>query len=100
MTNFVDALKWTAKVLRAGGAPPGSVAILLTDGEHTTGGTRGEVLQQLVEFRKNQWRVFTIGLGEEAKTELLQRIAVTSYGAHFSVEHSEDLVDAFLDNCP
>ncbi len=97
MTNFVDALKWTSKVFRAGEAPPGSVAILLTDGEHTTGGTRGEVLQQLVEFRKNQWRVFTIGLGEEAKTELLQRIAVTSHGAHFSVEQSEELVDAFLD---
>jgi hypothetical protein len=96
MTNFVDALKWTADVLRAGEAPGGSVAILLTDGEHTTGGNEEDVLQELVEFRKKQWRIFTIGLGAEAETELLRRIAVTTHGAHFGVARAEDLVKAFL----
>lgn len=64
-------------------------AIFLTDGE-------GDYSDNAACFGDRGWKVFTIGLGDDADATLLQQIAVETEGQYLQLDESTNLVCEFL----
>jgi Mg-chelatase subunit ChlD len=97
-TNFVGALAVSRRLIMARMAAESNGAVIfLTDGKPTVGGKMDDVKAEVDFYTAMKWPIYTIGLSDKADTEVLQKMAAETGGAHFSVLKSEDLLSAFVD---
>lgn len=66
-------------------------AILLTDGYSS----EQKVLQQIAEAKKNEIKVYTIGLGKNVNHKLLQKLADDTGGHYFHITDSSEISTAY-----
>jgi len=82
-TAIGDALRRGLNAIVAGGRAASQVMILFTDGLQNAGTETAQ--QVLPHLRANGVRLYTIGLGSEQDTALLQSIATTTGGSYFPI---------------
>jgi uncharacterized protein YegL len=82
-TAIGDALRRGLNAIVAGGRAASQVMILFTDGLQNAGTETAQ--QVLPDLRANGVRVYTIGLGSDQDTALLQSIATTTGASYFPI---------------
>jgi hypothetical protein len=102
-TNISAALRRALEALGAAG--PGHTAktiVLLTDGKLETGDRRRDITENtylreqfLAEATNKDIRVYAIGLGSTADTDLLQQIARSTHGDYYWAADGEGLKPVF-----
>jgi Mg-chelatase subunit ChlD len=98
-TNFVAALGRARDILEDVAAPAGSTVLFMTDGEHNTGGTEADVLDQVKAFRDRGWKIQCLGyqgvLGE-AHTPLLAQMAARTAGGFYVATKPRELLEDYI----
>jgi Ca-activated chloride channel family protein len=85
LERALDSLKKTHDEARP------AYVIFMTDGLPTVGETRDESILKRVKERVSKARVFSLGVGADVNTQLLDRIAADTRGANQFVLPKEDL---------
>lgn len=90
-TNVVAGLSQARQTMMAAGPNPGAakVIVFLSDGRHSIGAVPLRYLDDVItSVRRDEIRVFTIGLGADADRDTLKRMATDA--SHYYSSPSED----------
>lgn len=89
-TNINDALMAAFKQIQPGDRP--QMVVLITDGQPTVGETKaGGILANVKQVNKINTRLFTIGVGYDVNTVLLDALANENRGTVAYIEPKEDI---------
>ncbi len=89
-TNINDALMAAFKQIQPGDRP--QMVVLITDGQPTVGETKaGGILANVKQANKANTRLFTIGVGYDVNTILLDGLANENRGTVAYIEPKEDI---------
>jgi Ca-activated chloride channel homolog len=89
-TNINDALMAAFKQIQPGQRP--QMVVLITDGQPTVGETKaGSILANVKQANKANTRLFTIGVGYDVNTVLLDSLANENRGTVAYIEPKEDI---------
>ncbi len=96
-TNFMSALEQARAMLDQVHGGRSKTVAFISDGEPTVGPEDIEEFREiLAEFKERKWRIHTIGFSSEGQTDLIRQLATATGGAYYPVNHSRDLLLAFL----